>query len=64
VRHGLVLGLGYGHWIGGALAAGIGVALTELKLFTQPTASIRALALYRSGDLQLASAASICVLLS
>lgn len=48
---GLVLGLGYGHWTGGALNAGIGIVITELKILTQPTGSVKALDRYRSGIL-------------
>lgn len=51
IAGGLVLGLGYGHWSGGALNAGIGIAVTELKMLTQPTGSARALERYRTGIL-------------
>lgn len=51
VAGGLVLGLGYGHWTSGALNAGIGVILSEVKMLTQPTGAERALERYRSGVL-------------
>jgi hypothetical protein len=34
---GLVLGLGYQHWVSAALSFGVGVAVGEVVLFTQPT---------------------------
>lgn len=33
---GLVLGLGYGHWVSGAINAGIGTVVGEVQLFTVP----------------------------
>ena len=51
IAGGLVLGIGYGHWAGGALNAGIGIVVVELKMLTQPTGSVRALERYRTGIL-------------
>jgi hypothetical protein len=51
IAGGLVLGLGYGHWTSGALNAGIGIVVTELKMLTQPTGAVRALDRYRTGVL-------------
>lgn len=51
IAGGLVLGIGYGHWAGGALNAGIGIVVVELKMLTQPTGSVRALERCRTGIL-------------
>ncbi len=51
IAGGLVLGFGYGHWTAGAVNAGIGVVMTEIKILTQPTGAVRALERYRSGVL-------------
>jgi hypothetical protein len=48
---GLVLGAGYGHWTGGALNAAIGIAVSELKILTQPMGGVRGLERYRAGIL-------------
>lgn len=47
----LILGLGYGRWPSAALSAGIGVAIGEANLLTQPHHLRDVLARYRSGQL-------------
>ncbi len=47
----LVLGVGYGHWVSAALSGGIGVAVGEANLLTQPHHLRAALLRYRSGRL-------------
>lgn len=48
---GLYLGLVHGEWVSGAIAAGVGVAVGELQILTQPTHLVSALAQYRDGQL-------------
>ena len=43
----LVLGLGFGHWASGLINGGVGAAVGEAIIFTQPTATIGDLAAYR-----------------
>jgi hypothetical protein len=45
----LVLGWGYGHWGTGALSAGIGVAVGEANLLTQPRGLQSSLSQYDAG---------------
>lgn len=56
---GLLLGVGYGHWISGAISAGVGIAIGELQILTQPTDLVDAVERYRRGDLALAPTGSI-----
>ena len=48
---GLFLGLGYHHWVAGALNFASGAAIGEVIIFTQPTDSIDSLRRYRAGIL-------------
>jgi hypothetical protein len=48
---GLFLGLGYHHWVAGALNAASGAAIGEIIIFTQPTDAIDGLRRYREGTL-------------
>jgi hypothetical protein len=48
---GLFLGLGYHHWVAGALNAATGAAIGEIIIFTQPTDAIDGLRRYREGTL-------------
>jgi hypothetical protein len=48
---GLFLGLGYHHWVAGALNAASGAAIGEVIIFTQPTDTIDGLRRYRAGAL-------------
>jgi len=48
---GLILGLGYGHWVAGAVNFALGVALGEATLFTAPTRLISAWGEYQRGEL-------------
>ena len=45
------LGFGYHHWLSGALNGGIGFAIGEAVIFTQPRGTIEDLARYQRGDL-------------
>jgi hypothetical protein len=47
---GLVLGLGYGHWVTAAISTGVGILVGEVQTLTQPTDLIDALVRYRTGD--------------
>ncbi len=47
----LILGLGYGRWTSAALSGGIGVAVGETNILTQPHHLRDVLARYRSGRL-------------
>jgi hypothetical protein len=47
----LILGLGYGHWVSGAVSGGIGLAVGETNAFTQPHHLAEVLERYRSGRL-------------
>jgi hypothetical protein len=49
---GLFLGLGYHHWVAGALNAASGAAIGEVIIFTQPTDTIDSLRRYRAGALE------------
>ena len=44
------LGFGYHHWLSGALNGGIGFAIGETVIFTQPRGTIEDLARYQRGD--------------
>jgi hypothetical protein len=46
----LILGVGYGHWTAAALSGGIGVAVGETNVLTQPHHLRDALLRYRSGQ--------------
>jgi hypothetical protein len=46
---GLFLGLGYHHWVAGALNAASGATIGEIIIFTQPTDTIDGLRRYRAG---------------
>jgi hypothetical protein len=48
---GLVLGLGFGRWESGAISTGIGIAVGEAMILTQPDRLRGLLARYRSGQL-------------
>lgn len=48
---GLILGLGYGHWVAGAINFAVGVAVGEVTIFTAPTRLISAWAQYQRGDI-------------
>ena len=48
---GLILGLGYGHWVAGAVNVALGVAFGEVTIFTSPTRLISAWSEYQRGDL-------------
>jgi hypothetical protein len=48
---GLFLGLGYHHWVAGALNFASGAAIGEVIIFTQPTDLIDGLRRYRDGAL-------------
>jgi hypothetical protein len=52
----LILGLGYGHWTSAALSGGIGVAVGETNLLTQPHHLRDVLARYRAGRLDASDA--------
>ena len=56
---GLVLGLGYHDWTGAALLFGVGAALGEVGIWTQPTGVIAALDDYRAGRLGRVAGASV-----
>ena len=45
----LILGLGYGRWKSAAISAGVGLAMGEVNLFTQPHGLVDAERRYRSG---------------
>jgi hypothetical protein len=47
----LVLGLGYGHWVTAAVSGGVGFAVGETNVFTQPHHLAEVLERYRSGRL-------------
>ena len=47
----LFLGLGYHHWLTGAINGGAGFVIGEAVIFTQPTGTIDDLARYQRGDL-------------
>ena len=47
----LILGVGYGQWTSAALSGGIGVAIGEANVFTQPHHLREVLTRYRSGHL-------------
>jgi len=47
----LFLGFGYHHWLSGALNGGIGFAIGEAVIFTQPRGTMDDLARYQRGDL-------------
>jgi hypothetical protein len=51
IAGGVVLGVGYDHWVGGAINAGIGIVVSEIKMLTQPMGGVRTLERYRSGVL-------------
>lgn len=48
---GLVLGLGFGRWESGAISTGIGIAVGEAMILTQPDRLRDDLARYRAGQL-------------
>jgi hypothetical protein len=48
---GLFLGLGYHHWVAGALNFASGAAIGEVIIFTQPTNVVDGLRRYRDGAL-------------
>ena len=50
------LGFGLGHWRGAALQLGGGILVSEIKILTQPTGAIRALARYRAGRVSMITA--------
>ena len=47
----LFLGLGYHHWLSGAITGGVGVVIGEAVILTQPVQNIDDLARYQRGDL-------------
>lgn len=47
---GLVVGLGYGHWVGGITNMGVGAAIGEANIFTSPTHLISGWKSYRHGE--------------
>jgi hypothetical protein len=49
---GLILGWGYGHWKAAALSAGIGIAVGEANVLTQPHRLPDVLERYREGRLE------------
>jgi MFS family permease len=52
LARGVYLGLVHDEWISGAIGAGIGIAVGELQIFTQPTDLVGALEQYRTGRLR------------
>jgi hypothetical protein len=48
---GLILGLGYGHWVAGAVNVALGVAIGEVTIFTSPNRLISAWSEYQRGEL-------------
>ncbi len=48
---GLILGLGYGHWVAGAVNVALGVAFGEVTIFTSPTRLVSAWREYQRGEL-------------
>lgn len=52
-----VIGAGFGHWTTATISLLTGIATGEIMIFTQPLGAVRALQLYRSGDLASAQAA-------
>ncbi|WP_394821393.1 hypothetical protein [Pendulispora albinea] len=48
---GATLGYALDDWSGNALAAGIGIAISELQIWTQPTGAVRARDRYLAGNL-------------
>ena len=53
---GLILGLGYGHWVAGAVNVLLGVAVGEVTIFSAPSRLISAWAEYQRGELGAAPA--------
>ncbi len=47
----LFLGLGYHHWLSGAINGAAGLAIGEAVIFTQPRGAMDALTRYQRGDL-------------
>jgi hypothetical protein len=58
VAIGLVLGLGYGHWVTGAVNGAIGVAVGEATIFTAPNRLAPGWQQYRGGAVATASGVS------
>ena len=56
---GLVLGLGYDQWISAGISTGIGIAVGEVQILTQPMPLVRSMAAYRSGRLEEPMARSV-----
>ncbi len=48
---GLILGLGYGHWVAGAVNFAIGVTLGEATILTSPNRLVSAWSEYQRGEL-------------
>ena len=48
---GLGLGLGFHRWESAAISTGVGLAVGELEIGTQPRSSVELLAHYRGGHL-------------
>jgi hypothetical protein len=47
----LFLGLGYHHWLSGAITGGVGIVIGEAVILTQPVQNIDDFARYQRGDL-------------
>ena len=59
LARGLYLGLVHDEWISGAIGAGIGIAVGEVQIFTQPTDLVGALEQYRAGRVRAEPAAEV-----
>jgi hypothetical protein len=46
----LVIGAGFGHWTSATISLLTGIATGEIMIFTQPVGALKALRLYRRGD--------------